>query len=135
MCSEGLARLCRRVWRGFVCGSREISLVPSLHRASTDALILMFYITPNRPLRMKLRSCACTTWSISQFQGQPKHHRKINHFRTTKHALRIYIAFATSYPIPESVPVKLYTNVYIHFGSYLRALLCHKVCLKQLTLS
>ena len=39
MCFEGLARLSRRVWRHFVRGSREISLVPSLHRASTDALI------------------------------------------------------------------------------------------------
>ena len=39
MCFEGLARLSRRVWRRFVRGSREISLVPSLHRASTDALI------------------------------------------------------------------------------------------------
>ena len=36
MCSEGLARLSRRVWRRFVRGSREISLVPSLHSASTD---------------------------------------------------------------------------------------------------
>ena len=27
------------VWRRFVRGSREISLVPSLHRASTDALV------------------------------------------------------------------------------------------------
>ena len=35
-CFEGLARLSRRVWRRFVRGSREISLVPSLHR---DALI------------------------------------------------------------------------------------------------
>ena len=41
MCFEGLARLSRRVWRRFVRGSREISLVPSLHRASTDALIHM----------------------------------------------------------------------------------------------
>ena len=40
MCFEGLARLSRRVRRRFVRGSREISLVPSLHRASTDALIL-----------------------------------------------------------------------------------------------
>ena len=40
MCFEGLARLSRRVWRRFVRGSREISLVPSLHRASTDALII-----------------------------------------------------------------------------------------------
>ena len=39
LCSEGLARLSRRVWRRFVRGSREISLVPSLHRASTDTLI------------------------------------------------------------------------------------------------
>ena len=39
MCFEGLARLSRRVWRHFVRGSREISLVSSLHRASTDALI------------------------------------------------------------------------------------------------
>ena len=39
VCFEGLARLSRRVWRRFVRGSREISLVPSLHRASTDALM------------------------------------------------------------------------------------------------
>ena len=39
MCFEGIARLSRRIWRRFVRGSREISLVPSLHRASTDALI------------------------------------------------------------------------------------------------
>ena len=31
MCFEGIARLSRRVWRRFVRGSREISLVPSLH--------------------------------------------------------------------------------------------------------
>ena len=43
MCFEGLARLSRRVWRRFVRGSREISLVPSLHRASTDALIRISY--------------------------------------------------------------------------------------------
>ena len=42
MCFEGLARLSRWVWRHFVRGSREISLVPSLHRASTDALIRNF---------------------------------------------------------------------------------------------
>ena len=42
VCFEGLARLSRRVWRRFVRGSREISLVPSLHRASTDALISVF---------------------------------------------------------------------------------------------
>ena len=41
MCFEGLARLSRRVRRRFVRGSREISLVPSLHRASTDALIIL----------------------------------------------------------------------------------------------
>ena len=41
VCFEGLARLSRRVWRRFVRGSREISLVPSLHRASTDALIML----------------------------------------------------------------------------------------------
>ena len=40
VCFEGIARLSRRVWRRFVRGSREISLVPSLHRASTDALIV-----------------------------------------------------------------------------------------------
>ena len=39
MCFEGLARLSRPVWRRFVRGSRKISLVSSLHRASTDALI------------------------------------------------------------------------------------------------
>ena len=46
MCFEGLARLSRRVWRRFVRGSREISLVPSLHRASTDALMsgLMYLV-------------------------------------------------------------------------------------------
>ena len=44
MCFEGLARLSRRVWRRFVRGSREISLVSSLHRASTDALISTFSI-------------------------------------------------------------------------------------------
>ena len=44
VCSEGLARLSRRVWRRFVRGSREISLVPSLHRASTDALILLLIL-------------------------------------------------------------------------------------------
>ena len=42
VCFEGIARLSRRVWRRFVRGSREISLVPSLHRASTDALIHCF---------------------------------------------------------------------------------------------
>ena len=40
MCFEGLARLSRRVWRHFVRVSREISLGSSLHRASTDALIV-----------------------------------------------------------------------------------------------
>ena len=44
MCFEGLARLSRRVWRRFVRGSREISLAPSLHRASTDALIIIIII-------------------------------------------------------------------------------------------
>ena len=43
VCFEGIARLSRRVWMRFVRGSREISLVPSLHRASTDALILYNY--------------------------------------------------------------------------------------------
>ena len=33
MCFKGLARLSRRAWRRFVRGSREISHVPSLHRA------------------------------------------------------------------------------------------------------
>ena len=40
VCFQGLARRSRRVRRRFVRGSREISLVPSLLRASTDALIL-----------------------------------------------------------------------------------------------
>ena len=43
VCFEGIARLCRRVWRRFVRGSREISLVPSLHRASTDALMRLMH--------------------------------------------------------------------------------------------
>ena len=44
VCFEGLARVSRRVWRRFVRGSREISLVPSLHRASTDALMCITII-------------------------------------------------------------------------------------------
>ena len=39
LCFQGLARHSRRVRRRFVSGSREISLAPSLLRASTDALI------------------------------------------------------------------------------------------------
>ena len=39
VCSQGLARCSRGVRRRFVRRSREISLAPSLHRASTDALI------------------------------------------------------------------------------------------------
>ena len=39
VCFQGLARHSCRVRRHFVHGSREISLVPSLHRASIDALI------------------------------------------------------------------------------------------------
>ena len=39
--SEGLEWLYRRVSRLFVRGSREITSVPSLHRASADALIHM----------------------------------------------------------------------------------------------
>ena len=39
VCFQGLARRSRRVRRRFVRGSREISLVSSLLRASTDALI------------------------------------------------------------------------------------------------
>ena len=39
VCFEGLARLSHRVWRRFVRGSREVSLVSSLHGASTNALI------------------------------------------------------------------------------------------------
>ena len=39
LCFEGLKRCSRRVWRRFVHGSREISLVSSLLRVSTDALI------------------------------------------------------------------------------------------------
>ena len=42
VCFQGLARLSRRVRRRFVRGSREISLVPSLRRASTDALSANF---------------------------------------------------------------------------------------------
>ena len=39
LCFQGLARRSHGVRRRFVPGSREISLVSSLHRASTDALI------------------------------------------------------------------------------------------------
>ena len=38
-CDRKGYRLSRRVWRRFVRGSREISLVSSLRRTSTDALI------------------------------------------------------------------------------------------------
>ena len=54
MCFEGLARLSRRVWRRFVRGSREISLAPSLHRASTDALILQRYCDLHLSVRLWL---------------------------------------------------------------------------------
>ena len=37
VCFEGRARRSRRIRRRFVRESREISLVPSPHRASTDA--------------------------------------------------------------------------------------------------
>ena len=50
VCFEGLARLSRRVWRRFVRGSREISLVPSLHRASTDALMMMMMMKMTREI-------------------------------------------------------------------------------------
>ena len=39
VCFQGLAIRSRRDRRRFVPGSLEISLVPSLHRASTDSLI------------------------------------------------------------------------------------------------
>ena len=39
VCFEGLGSHSHRVFSRFVRGSREISLMPSLHRASTDALI------------------------------------------------------------------------------------------------
>ena len=54
VCFEGLARLSRRVWRRFVRGSREISLMPSLHRASTDALI--WVNGTSTPTRMRRHS-------------------------------------------------------------------------------
>ena len=41
VCFQGLARRSCGVRRCFVPGSREISLVSSLHRASTDALIIL----------------------------------------------------------------------------------------------
>ena len=51
VCFEGLARLSRRVWRHFVGVSREISLVPSLHRASTDALINSYLSQTNNMIK------------------------------------------------------------------------------------
>ena len=39
VCFQGLARRSHGVRRYFVRGSREISLMSSLHRVSTDALI------------------------------------------------------------------------------------------------
>ena len=54
---SGLARLSRRVWRRFVRGSREISLVPSLHRASTDALIVFsLFGTSCRLIKFRVNS-------------------------------------------------------------------------------
>ena len=68
MCFEGIARLSRRVWRRFVRGSREISLVPSLHRASTDALIWMtagFWVD-----LVFVRGFSCTlTSGVSMYSG------------------------------------------------------------------
>ena len=70
MCFEGIARLSRRVWRRFVRGSREISLVPSLHRASTDALIITSFWFYNYILYIKQDELAycfpvCDFFSIS----------------------------------------------------------------------
>ena len=59
---EGLARLSRRVWRRFVRGSREISLVPSLHRASTDALI---------PAARILSDCRTRNYQILTVRATP----------------------------------------------------------------
>ena len=64
VCFEGLARLSRRVWRRFVRGSREISLAPSLHRASTDALIMIYRPAIN-PVLYILIHCAGSVISRS----------------------------------------------------------------------
>ena len=44
VCFQGLAGRSRGVRRRFVCGSREISLVLSLHRACTDSDTFCFMV-------------------------------------------------------------------------------------------
>ena len=73
MCFEGIARLSRRVWRRFVRGSREISLVPSLHRASTDALIYLIASVPAHHT-YSTRVLVCLAWwaaLLSQYNTPP----------------------------------------------------------------
>ena len=63
VCFQGLARLSRRVRRRFVHGSRQISLVPSLHRASTE-----YRRSDIHSLARLLSSTAhnfCTFWQLS----------------------------------------------------------------------
>ena len=47
VCFEGQIRHSRRVFRLFLRGSRKILPVSSLHRASTDALMIMMMMTRN----------------------------------------------------------------------------------------
>ena len=61
VCFQSLAKLSRRVRRRFVCGSREISLAPSLHRASTDALMSMLHWVGIESNRSK-ETLSCMTY-------------------------------------------------------------------------
>ena len=54
VCFQGLARRSRGVKRRFVPGSLEISLVSSLHRASTDALMIIFDSNSNTHCNIEL---------------------------------------------------------------------------------
>ena len=65
VCFQGLARLSGQVIRRFVRRSREISLVPPLLRASTDALISASHIMATKPVttlsNVELQLCVTHT--------------------------------------------------------------------------
>ena len=97
VCFEGLASLSRRVWRRFVRGSREISLVPSLHRASTDALIgkcigkIELFIILQGGLYVALLSTnMCVCWSLVYNRPLMLH---------TRHRLVYYTSAISRLPI------------------------------------
>ena len=72
---ECVRRLSRRVWRHFVRRSREISLVPSLHRASVDALISCNFVAPSRVKNKRYNLAGPLVQALAgnlvgQFEGQ-----------------------------------------------------------------